>query len=830
MKRKKVIQRQVYDILTYRIKNLKFILFLFSIGLFLCVIKLLPFNFDSTEPDNILPSKFRYSLNDPIDVVITWVNGSDPKFQSQIRHYESKARQIAAEYCPYEICLPSHITASRMVPIKKSLKDSSPTTIISVDNKTWTVISWENPDFAKQMTSTDFVLDGQFMRMSQGFWITDHNALNIYKTEDSLLIKLLGEKIELSDKKIRKWLGTNIKKTWIYRNIAVVEFFTSKESRNILHDRPWRIMKINQKMRLNITRALLLLEMPSRVQIEDMGPSRFDDKEELRYCLRSISKHVPWVRNVYLVTNGEIPYWLNLDNQKLKLITHEEIFLNQNDLPTFSSPAIEVNIHRIPGLSEKFLYFNDDILIGKDVWPEDFISPAYGQKVYLSWPVPDCSPNCPWSWVQDGSCDTPCNISACSFDGGDCISENASFKSDVEYGDYEDIKSPLKEQFPEENYGFSKDLASSKSLAGRTDNKFTENGDHNLNNNSSKKGKLPYNAQWSLSGDLDETLRKDIDTYARSLLYVNDLMNRHYKYQMRKVPAHMPHLIDKVILNLLHSKFQKQFEETSSHRFRSANDMQFAFSYFQFILSEREMLSDYEIFDKFDTDNSGTWSDREIRTIMAQLYRLPLTKDSVSHFEGMLSKCMEGLPTAPQPPFERYIDSNLPVIEKKSFVRCNKVMKIMRDRFGSRPKYNHLVLKSSDVDLATSFQMVVSNVTIFLTSLDQIRANPKKFICLNDNMDHGSSENDLAKSVLIDFYHSLFPIPSSFELPPEVRNRFSTYQELVAWQNRRATSLYIFSATLILCLLILSIVCFKQELLVIKKILFRNESRKKSQT
>lgn len=59
-----------------------------------------------------------------------------------------------------------------MVPIKKSLKESSPTTVSSVDNKTWTVISWESPEFAKQMTSTDFVLDGQFMRMSQGFWIT----------------------------------------------------------------------------------------------------------------------------------------------------------------------------------------------------------------------------------------------------------------------------------------------------------------------------------------------------------------------------------------------------------------------------------------------------------------------------------------------------------------------------------------------------------------------------------------------------------------------------------------------------------------------------------
>lgn len=56
---------------------------------------------------------------------------------------------------------------------------------------------------------------------------------------------------------------------------------------------------------------------------------------------------------------------------------------------------------------------------------------------------------------------------------------------------------------------------------------------------------------------------------------------------------------------------------------------------------------------------SRTWSDREIRTIMSQLYRLPLLKESVSHFEGMLTKCIVGLPTQTQPPIERYIDSAL---------------------------------------------------------------------------------------------------------------------------------------------------------------------------
>lgn len=59
----------------------------------------------------------------------------------------------------------------------------------------------------------------------------------------------------------------------------------------------------------------------------------------------------------------------------------QDIFQNQSHLPTFSSPAIETHIHRIPGLSQKFVYLNDDVMFGKDVWPDDFYSHSKGQKV-----------------------------------------------------------------------------------------------------------------------------------------------------------------------------------------------------------------------------------------------------------------------------------------------------------------------------------------------------------------------------------------------------------------------------------------------------------------
>lgn len=75
----------------------------------------------------------------------------------------------------------------------------------------------------------------------------------------------------------------------------------------------------------------------------------------------------------------------------------------------------------IAGLASKFIYFNDDVMLGSEVWPDDFYTHANGQKVYLSWNVPQCSSGCPDTWVGDGYCDQACNITDCLFDGGDCL-------------------------------------------------------------------------------------------------------------------------------------------------------------------------------------------------------------------------------------------------------------------------------------------------------------------------------------------------------------------------------------------------------------------------
>ncbi|CAL4123915.1 unnamed protein product, partial [Meganyctiphanes norvegica] len=171
---------------------------------------------------------------------------------------------------------------------------------------------------------------------------------------------------------------------------------------------------------LRVRHAMLMLQRDNQDTLKETDINRFEDNEELRYSLRSLEKFAPWVRQVYLVTNGQIPYWLNLDHPRLTIVTHEEIFVNKSHLPTYSSPAIEAHLHRIPGLSKHFLYLNDDVMLGSEIWPEDFISTSSGYKVFLSWSLPECSSGCPGSWLGDGYCDTSCNTSACDWDGGDC--------------------------------------------------------------------------------------------------------------------------------------------------------------------------------------------------------------------------------------------------------------------------------------------------------------------------------------------------------------------------------------------------------------------------
>ncbi|WP_261817990.1 stealth family protein [Vibrio gallicus] len=103
----------------------------------------------------------------------------------------------------------------------------------------------------------------------------------------------------------------------------------------------------------------------------DATLKRYRDWDLMRYWFRCIEKNAPWVRNIYFVTWGHIPGWLNLDNPKLVIVKHED-YIPEDCLPVFNANPIEVNIHRIPGLSEHFVYFNDDMFLINKTTKEDF--------------------------------------------------------------------------------------------------------------------------------------------------------------------------------------------------------------------------------------------------------------------------------------------------------------------------------------------------------------------------------------------------------------------------------------------------------------------------
>jgi len=112
--------------------------------------------------------------------------------------------------------------------------------------------------------------------------------------------------------------------------------------------------------------------------------SRYTNRDELKYSLRSLHMYAPFVRNIYIVTDGQQPTWLNLKAKNIKVVDHKEIFKNKSGLPVFNSHAINTQLHHIKGLSEHYVYFNDDVFVGRSITPDLFFTASGLAKVVLS--------------------------------------------------------------------------------------------------------------------------------------------------------------------------------------------------------------------------------------------------------------------------------------------------------------------------------------------------------------------------------------------------------------------------------------------------------------
>jgi hypothetical protein len=115
----------------------------------------------------------------------------------------------------------------------------------------------------------------------------------------------------------------------------------------------------------------------------DLNPNRTRDNLELmRYSLRSVAQHAPWIRNVHLLTcRPQIPRWLDTRHPALR-VTHHDQIMDKAILPTFNSFAIITHLHKLPDLSDRFIYMEDDMLLGAPVTLKDFTDEEWRIRIY----------------------------------------------------------------------------------------------------------------------------------------------------------------------------------------------------------------------------------------------------------------------------------------------------------------------------------------------------------------------------------------------------------------------------------------------------------------
>lgn len=105
----------------------------------------------------------------------------------------------------------------------------------------------------------------------------------------------------------------------------------------------------------------------------DYQDIRYRDWELLRYWFRGVEKFAPWAGTIHLVTGEELPEWLRTEHPGLHVVRHED-YMPGEILPVFNSNVVELYLDRIEGLSEKFVYFNDDMFLTGPVKESFFFS------------------------------------------------------------------------------------------------------------------------------------------------------------------------------------------------------------------------------------------------------------------------------------------------------------------------------------------------------------------------------------------------------------------------------------------------------------------------
>ena len=414
--------------------------------------------------DNIAGRSFEYrlSLPQPIDIVYTWVNGSDPKLIHNLSITKKKLEKelnITAEQslakkrktintgrfmwknasaCPLPNCVSAFALTVSGLPRNTQLTELRHVHLLftlAEKIEFWSrdvdiaFVFFKGREEILRLLTENLKFKGASINASELHYTSTIKA-GRRKIDDVIMIHDVPDLV--SSESLKELLNSKVNNSvqWIqmHRDGGQATIgLTNADAKLQLFKLPKGDLSIRGRPLKTFSTTYVWMPLLQRFdsEDEDIAMSRFADNNEFKYSLRSVDKFAPWVRRIFVVTNGQIPSWLDLDHPRITLVTHKEIFLNQSHLPTFSSPAIETHIHRIPGLSKKFIYMNDDVFFGDHVWPDDFYTHSKGQKVFLSWPVPNCNEGCPASWINDKYCDKACNVSLCDYDGGDCLGKGA---------------------------------------------------------------------------------------------------------------------------------------------------------------------------------------------------------------------------------------------------------------------------------------------------------------------------------------------------------------------------------------------------------------------
>ena len=302
--------------------------------------------------------------------------------------------------------------------------------------------------------------------------------------------------------------------------------------------------------------------------------------------------------------------------------------------------------------------------------------------------------------------------------------------------------------------------------------------------------------------------RRLLDIYGDSLVNVNMMYHARFGKASRKVPAHMPHMIDVDVMNDLWTEYPNKFSQTSGRRFRGGEDMQFSFAHFYWLIHkipERDLKSIWN-FD-LDVDGDGKLSINELRSLTAIVEGQAPDENQILE----ITKCL-------RPPIIEDVveETALGTVHSKrttyphatfgQFMQCTRAVNKVKENWRMPP--THTIMTLDEV----TFEMIGDDYNHTKEQLDGIRAKRTKFICVNDDMHHPSVA---LQDMLHDFYEAMFAKPSPFELPKGKTNAYlntnkmrSYFQDNLKEKNEEKTTFFILVG---LCFVgfLLYIFCFR---------------------